>query len=367
METEKQFFSNSQKSKLFRNVIIILIGVVILAGAIGIFYWQKKGTKPSPQLTPATPTSSPPTETPAEPSIIVLYPNGGEKWTLGQIYKVKWKSVGVEKVNILLIDYMAPESCYLNYSPIDAEKGEFVINGLSMVRCKPGAGSWMKEKITPGDKYVIRVENANDRLLNDSSDSYFSIVSSTVWKTYQEKPFEDLQPHKPWGFEFKYPKEFVLHKGDYPDFPIGSFLKSHHSGAGLWSVTPNVSVALSKTAYPGTNFKGAWITVSYDPDIANLSDCQKVERNQVVEKMTESQVINGIVWYKRLVDSAAAGTMIKSRVYHTFHNGMCYEITLHLAISNIGTYDPSLGIKPVDENEVWGKLESVLSTFRFLE
>ena len=70
METEKQFFSNSQKSKLFRNVIIILIGVVILAGVIGIFYWQKKETKPSPQLTPVTPTSPPPTEIPAEPSIL---------------------------------------------------------------------------------------------------------------------------------------------------------------------------------------------------------------------------------------------------------------------------------------------------------
>jgi len=66
METEKQFSSNSQKSKLFRNVIIILIDVVILAGVIGIFYWQKKGTKPSPQLTPVTPTFSPPTEIPAE-------------------------------------------------------------------------------------------------------------------------------------------------------------------------------------------------------------------------------------------------------------------------------------------------------------
>jgi len=66
METEKQFFSNSQKSKLFRNVIIILIGIVILTGAIGIFYWQKKETKTSPQLTPVTPTSPLPAKIPAE-------------------------------------------------------------------------------------------------------------------------------------------------------------------------------------------------------------------------------------------------------------------------------------------------------------
>ncbi|MCD6085437.1 hypothetical protein J7J41_00370, partial [bacterium] len=279
METEKQFFSNSQKSKLFRNVIIILIGIIILSGvAIGIFYWQKKEAKTLSHLTPTTQT-----KIPAEPSITVLYPNGGEKWTLGQNCKVRWKSAGVEKVNVLLIDHRASEirssmayykGCYLNYSPIDAEKGEFVIGNLFMTRCKTGTGSWVKEKIAPGDKYAIQIENANDRSLYDSSDSYFSIVSNATWKTYQEKPFEKLQPHKPWGFEFKYPKEFILYKGDYPDFPVGSFLKSHHSGAGLWSVSPNVSVALSKTAYSGTNLKGAWITVSYDPDIANLSDCQ---------------------------------------------------------------------------------------------
>jgi len=67
METEKQFFSNFQKPKLFRNVIIILIGIIILAGVAGrgIFYWQKKKTGPQ-SSSPVTSTIPGPTKTPAE-------------------------------------------------------------------------------------------------------------------------------------------------------------------------------------------------------------------------------------------------------------------------------------------------------------
>jgi len=187
------------------------------------------------------------------------------------------------------------------------------------------------------------------------------------WKTYQEKPFQDLQPHKPWKFEFKYPKEFVLKQGDHLDFPSGSFLKAHRSGAGVSSAKVAISVILPQSVYPGTNFQSAWVTIAYDPDIANLPNCQELERNQIVEKMTESQVINGVTWYKGITGSAALGTAIKSKVYHTLHNNMCYEVSLHLATTNIGNFDPALGIKPVDESEVWAKLESIFSTFKFLE
>ena len=193
------------------------------------------------------------------------------------------------------------------------------------------------------------------------------VDETSDWKTYQEKPFQDLQPHKPWGFEFKYPKEFVLKQGDHLDFPSGSFLKAHRSGAGVSSAKVAISVILPQSVYPDTNFQSAWLTIAYDPDIANLPNCQELERNQIVEKMTESQVINGVTWYKGITGSAALGTAIKSKVYHTLHNNMCYEVSLHLATTNIGNFDPALGIKPVDESEVWSKLESVLSTFRFLE
>ena len=190
------------------------------------------------------------------------------------------------------------------------------------------------------------------------------------WKTYQNIPFQDLSNHKPWGYGFKYPQEFILKSGDHSDYPTGSFLKMYQSGSGIQSPqSPRViiSIKLLASAYPNTNFQSAWLTVSYDPDIvSNLLDCQELKRNGIVKKMTDSQVINEVTWYKGITSGAAAGTTVESKVYHTLYNDMCYEVALHLSTANIGNFDPALGIKAINKNEVWAKLEGILSTFKFI-
>lgn len=186
------------------------------------------------------------------------------------------------------------------------------------------------------------------------------------WRTYQDIPFQDLPHHKPWGYEFKYPQEFILKSGDHSDYPTGSFLKSHQGGAGIWSSPVVVSVRLPASAYSGTNFQSAWLTIAYDSDIANFPTCQELEKNRIIEKMTKSQVIKGVTWYKGITDGVALGTTIKSRVYHAFHNDMCYETSLHIATAAMESYGHSLLITEVNESEVWNRMEDIRSTFRFL-
>lgn len=219
-----------------------------------------------------------------------------------------------------------------------------------------------KEQTTTSPKFV---ENDND--LSNESDkkdvsSNVTEESRTDDQVYQERPYDDDK----WGYEFKYSHEFTLKQGDHPNYPTGSFLKTHQSGAGVWSAPVSISTRLDD-AYSGTNFQSAWVTVAYDPDIANLENCREVYRNNTVEKLTETQSINGVTWDTVATGSAAAGTSIQSRIYHTLHNGMCYEVNLHIATTNIGNYDSSLGVTVVNENEVWGKLENLLATFRFIE
>ena len=187
------------------------------------------------------------------------------------------------------------------------------------------------------------------------------------WKIYQDDPYSDLQPHKPWAYEFRYPNEFTLNIGDNSNYPMGSFLKAHQGGTGIQSVNVVVSITFPQNIYPETNFQSAWLAVAYDPDIANLSNCQELENNGIVKKMTEIQTINEITWYKGVSGSAALGTKIESRVYHTFHNDMCYEVVFHLSTANIGNFDPVLDIKAVDESEIWIKMENILSTFKFID
>ena len=181
----------------------------------------------------------------------------------------------------------------------------------------------------------------------------------TSWKTYRKEEYGNK-------FIFTYPSKFILEEGDYSDYAMGSFLKSHQSGAGVWSAPVKVSVQINSDAYPGTNLQSAWVTVAYDPDIANQQDCQKLYMNGSVKEMTKNQIVNGIKWYEYDFEEVAAGKTIKSIVYHTIHNGICYEVAQHLAISNIKNYDPSLGIQPVNEYTIWTKLNSIFHSFRFV-
>lgn len=218
------------------------------------------------------------------------------------------------------------------------------------------------QTITPSNSS----ENSNDLSDEKDASSNNAKESTTNYQVYQERPYDDLQPHEPWGYEFKYPYEFTLKQGDHPNYPTGSFLKTHQSGAGTWSAPVAISIRLDD-AYLGTNFQSAWLTVAYDPDIANLENCRESHRNNMVEKLPDTQSINDISWYKGTMGSAATGTSIQSRVYHTLHNGMCYEVNLHIATTNISNYDPSSGITVSNEDEIWNQLENLLSTFIFIE
>jgi len=147
--------------------------------------------------------------TPTEPFVKVTSPNGGESWKIGKSYTIKWESKGVKKVNILLVDYQNPETCYLNgvekedliceeseqpYScrpkPIDASLGSFTIEKLSQVRCFPGMNQMSVVDISSGSQYKIKIEAAEDPQISDFSDNYFGIVEPDISASFTKTNFE---------------------------------------------------------------------------------------------------------------------------------------------------------------------------------
>ncbi|MCK4800025.1 hypothetical protein KAS31_03530 [Candidatus Parcubacteria bacterium] len=227
-------------------------------------------------------------------------------------------------------------------------------------------GSENVAKDTPADvKYQKnQLEKESEKETKDDKQKDADFLEKIAdWKIFQDDPYSDLQP----SYEFRYPNEFTLNLGDNPDYHMGSFLKARQRETEIQSVNVVVSATFPKNIYPETNFQSAWLAVAYDPDIANLSNCQKLENNGIVRKMTEIQTINGVTWYKGVSGSAALGTKIESRVYHTFHNNMCYEVAFHLSTANIGNFDPAQNIKAVDESKIWVKMEDILSTFKFTD
>jgi len=90
------------------------------------------------------------------------------------------------------------------------------------------------------------------------------------------------------------------------------------------------------------------------------------EKNGIVEKLSQTPIINGITWYYDTTSGAAAGTKIENRIYHTLDNQTCYEVDLNLATSSL-VNTPSGSVKPVNESEIWNLLENILETLIFIK
>ena len=109
----------------------------------------------------------------AQPSITVTSPNGGETWRIGGNHEVRWTSSGVDKVYIIFKNDSNGKTCA---SPAlgTSSTGLYTYNPLVGTTNCP-------ESTLLGDKIRVFVRSiASDSVPSDTSDNYFSIVSSTV-------------------------------------------------------------------------------------------------------------------------------------------------------------------------------------------
>jgi hypothetical protein len=114
----------------------------------------------------------------AQPTITVIYPNGGERWTIGETRRISWNSVGVNYVRIYIIDPSIIGSGSTNY----------IYDGF--IPASTGYYDWLIQRSQlPGynlefpRNYKIRIDGFNEAYIGapvitqDLSDNYFTIVS----------------------------------------------------------------------------------------------------------------------------------------------------------------------------------------------
>lgn len=99
-----------------------------------------------------------------EPTITVKFPNGGEKWVVGNTYKIQWTSTGIEKVSLLL-------------TKKEGEVFRTIKVIASNVSAASSSYSWKISADVVPDNYFISV-NSGGMLPFDVSDSYFSIFAN---------------------------------------------------------------------------------------------------------------------------------------------------------------------------------------------
>ncbi|MBU4299361.1 hypothetical protein KJ636_04925 [Patescibacteria group bacterium] len=174
-------------------IILIIVGVLVVAG--GIYWWQKVKFTTLPM--------------PTSPSITVLSPNGGETLKIGLPYSIKWEITGdaAEKfIVVSLIDGPTTGIIYNNWQPEDVNSSyNWPLESVMGFTQDHPIGI----KIQPGN-YKIKIvfydhmpclgpsvcppsPSAQAKIIaEDTSNMSFSIMEpeqTASWKTYQNEKY----------------------------------------------------------------------------------------------------------------------------------------------------------------------------------
>jgi hypothetical protein len=173
-----------------------------------------------------------------------------------------------------------------------------------------------------------------------------------------------------YGIYFRYPKYDKLKQGE----------KATLEWDGLGPVEMNFvqpggtllsAVELPRTLYPGTDFHSAFFNLSVNPSLTS-AQCQQFAfadenaprdgRIPGDDPATPSKVKVGATEFNAWEGSGgAAEKQADAKYYHLFQNGNCYEFVLGLETAPV---DATQKIKPVDRDQVFRKLNWILSTVK---
>ena len=165
------------------------------------------------------------------------------------------------------------------------------------------------------------------------------------------------------GISFRYPKNYILKTGDEPSFDLAGMgpVKTDFVQPGGMTVA---AIELPRSSYPGTDFSSAFFSVSVNPQLT-ASQCEQFASPQVGETENEPAAaakvkVGGTEF--NMVENLGGGEKKEpsTKYYHLFENGNCYEFSMGLATAD-GTVD---GLKPINHDQVFRKLEQILATVK---
>ena len=166
------------------------------------------------------------------------------------------------------------------------------------------------------------------------------------------------------GISFRYPRKYELASGD----------KIQPAIDGLGPVPMNfvqpggasvAMVAVPPTTYPGTDFTTAFFDVNVNRSLSEkeCSEFAFVDASNADGEPVDAEKLRvGSAYMKKT--SNFGGDAVKqgeTQYYHRYENGACYEFVLGLGTAGYGTEE---GVKAVNHDEVFGKLEKILASVK---
>ena len=195
-------------------------------------------------------------------------------------------------------------------------------------------------------------------------------------KSRQHKLSASTYVNPVYGVSFRYPKYGNLKEGDRANLEwaeLGPVEMNFVENGG----TTIAAVELPRGLYPSTDFSSAFFNVSVNTQLTS-AQCEQfafpgpgqpqdhAEGNGEDESAPASQVelskvkLGDAEFTEVQESGSAAASQADAKYYHVFQNGACYEFALGLETA---TNAPD-GTRPVNRNEVFRKLNWILSTVK---
>lgn len=199
-------------------------------------------------------------------------------------------------------------------------------------------------------------------------------------KVVRKAPATVTYADKTTGVSFQYPRKYTLKTGDDADELVSSdpvpMNFAQPGGVAL------ALVALPDSVFPKSDLAWAFFNVSMNKVVTEDQCGQFSEAKPAapVEATTSTSSSDSEKTVQPAADKPATGKLMigdlelqstetvasqgmnqeAAKYYHVFENGACYEFALKVATSGTATE----GSKPVDREEVFGRLEKILATVK---
>ena len=177
-------------------------------------------------------------------------------------------------------------------------------------------------------------------------------------KVVKKRPSTVTYIDKTYGVSFRYPRKYSLKTGDK---------LAANAAVPMNFVQPGgialAAVEMPRNSYPGTDFSSALFNISVNKSLS-ADECTQFAfpKNEHPENEpgSPSKVKVGETEFNQVEDFGPMKSA-DAKYYHVFENGACYEFAMAVGASGDKVDDQT---KPVDRDEVFGKLEKILGTVK---
>jgi hypothetical protein len=155
-----------------------------------------------------------------------------------------------------------------------------------------------------------------------------------------------------YGVRVRYPATFGLEGSGNPTS------QANFAGQDGSTSVRILSVNIPGNTYPGSNFVDGVFAIFVNPNIHSEGTCRQFAR--IWPEHTASTNIGAVSYTRTMGDGVAAGTDYTGYDFHTFQNGLCYELTFDFAEGNGGGMDIPCAIQWVSEDNLFELMNGVL-------